>query len=790
LNIVNAVLGLLLMVLSLLASAETDETPVTLLDPNNPFGFPEGEKHNYTSSVEALKAIVANTALKNKLFGKVAQTNLHDIYEDEPKYKADNVGSVNLSDGKIGPVTEKWLAYFSAQFLIDAEVDNADYAQQLFQSLVIVAQIQDRYFNWRDIILTNRFKQWAVTQDADYVSCDKLPGCYGTADTLHHLLDDYDVYTLTVTNYVKWVGVHYRLSTAKYDAMVAAVDAVKDKDKAKVLTADQLPMLEGLINVNFAQLYLLDVALKMAGLTNLNEAQRQSIVKAMQRQGAVPAAPIVKTRDAITAEEYPKTAIWQPTEDCNCAQKITTTDTDPNYFYGFYPYWRDATDTLVNFEQLTRIGYFAASLDGENDLSMPQTWNEQFEGGWQDAWQNEQPYSEMVAMAHKYRVKVDLVIANQRTKAQTAKHAPNYFFSQALVRRIVSEIKTPLAEQFVNPLKPIVSLTFSPARTKADGVTLDLDLHELSGEDQINHVAEFIKSLKDAMMDTETEQTSIDDRYYLNMMVPVSALLTNAQAIDTVTKDKTQPKDVGFYTFDNLQKVSDSVNVFIMVFDPLAISVLKDNPLNIALCTDLKIDASSVGLMKCLRRYLGHSENEDVAGKLHAKMVPLLQIYDDSVEDSPLQSVLNYNSWSYQGAAYWDLPLGKTSGDLISATYFPTPQETNNPILVEPVLALANQVCDRLCPNRWGLRVLLFTLVICIALYAFLSIWIFNLREFLTRWYSLAFMGACSVFLMSLFTCDPYWQEQQHWFFIGFIVLFIAALWWLKMRADEKAKYP
>lgn len=771
------------------------------------FSLTAEQQKDFDSNKLALKALIKDPQLKDKVLGNSAQQNLHLIYENDKGYQSEYHQGVNLSDGVIGPVTEKWMAQFAVEFKIDPSLQSSVYGQTLFESLVIGAQIQKAYPSWRKTIRSYQFKQWVQTQKPNVENCDGVvPGCFGSAAQLHDLLDRFYLWILETEfakEFIEWLGVYYHLSNADLTALVAD----------EILTVDQQKALQPLVEVDFAQLYLFDVALKLNKVPSLSDKARSALLDKMKRLGDIPTQPVIKTNAGVEAGEYQATAIWQPVEDCGCASKLSESNGHASYFYGFYPFWQDATDVQINFEQLTRIGYFAATLDGNNKLHLPRTWVERFEGDWQNYFQDDEPYSDMVAMAQKYRVKVDLVVANQRPKSHIIPHTPNYFFSQGLVRDLVEAVKEPLKEQWINPLKPVISFGTSPERTKADGITLDLDLHDLSDDKAIDRFVEFIKSLKDGLerepqqTDVNTEQlaqlqtiaaqsfeqdtpAAIDDSYYLNMMVPVATLLENGKRLEQAKANNITAEGVGFYTLENLAKISDHINVFVMVFDPLAINSLSTETDKVGYCDDLKEDNKDVALMKCLRRYLGKKANVDLAATLHGKMVPLMTMPKEDVKDNPLEAVVEYSSWSYLGASYWTLPIPLNSTKLISDVYFPSATEQEISPIIAPYVALADSVCDQLCPNRWLMRAFMFLLFSAIVVFAIASIWIYTLRQYMSQWYSLAFALGCCFVLMLLFTCDPYWQDRQQLFIVGFILLLAAVLIIRKYRAEAKAKYP
>ena len=790
-----------LSLMPLMAQEQAQAQAIAFPD-DNPFELTGEELESYRNSYNALQKIIVAQQVKPQLVGKMVQQQLHLVYLDHPKYIAQLNGSTYLSDALIGPVTESWLAYFSTEFNVDITTNDDVFAQDLFESLVTVVQIIQRYPNWRQIIVSFEFKQWIKQTHPELVSCGTWPGCYQSAQNLHKLLDEFVDYQPQVEQeYVHWLGYYYSLTEQEYAALV---------ENNKTLSEEHLAVIEAVVDINFAQLYLLDVGLKMAGLKDMNDAQWVELIDAMEKEGRPPRQPIKPVEQ------------WSAVEDCGCAQTLVNKDNGPNYFYGFYPFWQDPTTTPINFEQFSRIGYFSATLDNENQLILPSSWHEQAPGNWQNLWQHQQSYAEMVSMAHKYRVKVDLVVANHRADWQSFGHksSGNYFFSSALIEQLVTAIKTPLPGQIVNKLKPMMSFDFSHERTKADGITLDLHLSGVKTSKQTRHVIDFIGQLRGALSSdasyhsdivhqgdsrisaqsygADTPKAGVSDDYYLNMMVPVTELLVNEQRLrdnhslgKTLEKDEQQIEvkkaDVGFYTIENLQAIADSVNIFILVFDPLTVEKLRDDKVVIEYCPGLQDSADDVSLMKCMLDLLSLNDNVDVAAKLYNKMIPLIKT---DVPTEQFKQVLDYTKWSYKGAAFWHLPIAPDNADVITDSYFPDLNVEVDNSLIAPITAQALKTCDLLCPNRWILRSVLFALFLVVVGYMILSIWIYSLQAFLGRWYFLVFLLLASAFLLALITCDPFWQDYQALFLFVFALIFLAILFVKKIQADERMNYP
>ncbi|MCJ8269815.1 MAG: hypothetical protein MJK04_10485, partial [Psychrosphaera sp.] len=471
-----------------------------------------------------------------------------------------------------------------------------------------------------------------------------------------------------------------------------------------ILSDDQLSALQKIENLVFAQQYLVDVALKMAGLEQLGEMAQALIIHTAEKRG-------------YASQQNIPVLDWQPSPDCGCAENFIPQTGHARVFYGFSPYWfTPAQSGFIDFSKLTRIGYFSATLkpdiSGNNHLQIPLNWRA------------ERPYSQFVDTAHSHRVKVDLVISNRRAALSKKAHPDNYDYGELLIEQIDSAIKTPLLEYPVNVLKPALSFGMSPTRTMADGVTLNFDLQQMTDIKQQDEFKTFIRLLKSQL------QNESDDRYFLNLMIPAEQLLAN------------EGKGSGFYTMENLIAIEPYVNLFIMVFEDLEAPVTVDTA---AADTDKTLpalgpekaaepqDNDTVVLMKKLRTLLGKKQYVTSAKKLYVKTVPMLKTVDDTDERQDLTETLEYTSWSFLGAAYWTLPLTAQAQQSLDNTYFAiTSSHTDD--LLQPIMNIAIQVCNTLCPNRWLLRVVLFLLVCVVLAGAIASIWVYQLRALFKSW--------------------------------------------------------
>ncbi|QDO85492.1 hypothetical protein FM037_22335 [Shewanella psychropiezotolerans] len=536
---------------------------------------------------------------------------------------------------------------------------------------------------------------------------------------------------------------------ASYAVNSEAITQLYQRYSIVSLSSDQLKLLTPLADQSFANLYLFQVALKDLLLANSASTQLKSqglsdLYQVAKKQGKVPT-------------EVNNPLQWNATPGCGCADNIALEGLNTRFYYGFYQYWQE-NELTIDYSKLTRLAYFSASIQGNKVTTPPN-------------WQADKPNSQFIVNAHNHRVKVDLVFSNGQL--QSSGEEVSILFNDDLIDQIVTTVKTPLRGYAINKFKPIMSLGTSPKRTMADGVTLNLDLRSLKTVADFEMFIRFIKKLKQQLyLSEKTDMAGIEDPYYLNILVPAYDLIDNSSS---------------FYTIDNLNRIEPYINLFIMNFDSLAISEqqsINEQAIDNKGVSELVAESGSVNsneqvsssttykvsLLKELRTQLGDKQYSDIAGKIFNKTIPLINV-DDKFQE--LEQVLNYSKWSYLGAAFWSYPLSSEVSELINSTYFVS-EEVEFSALV-PAVTLATKVCNTLCPLRWQLRVVIYCLIGLVLIYAVASIWAFRLRQLFSRWYFLLFMLASAMFIMLVFSCDPYWKEQQQLFIFIFVLIVFAA---------------
>ncbi|MBW3530702.1 hypothetical protein [Shewanella sp. NKUCC06_TVS] len=517
---------------------------------------------------------------------------------------------------------------------------------------------------------------------------------------------------------------NYTVTRASADTFLAELAVI-------ALNKPQLSALSTLSDVPFFDRYLFGVAVKDLGETLLQPSTLNSVYKLAYKMGK-------------PGRQDLKPLLWQASPGCGCTENSAIEGKNTPSQYGFYPYWQQDPDVVINYNNLTRMGYFSASVVGQQ-ISLPGNWR------------GEKPFSQFAINAHNYRVKVDLVVSSHQDPSNTAYIAP--VFNQALIDNILAAVKTPIIGDAIDRLKPVISVGTSQRRTMADGVTLNLDLKDINSQAKIDEFIYFIQKLKLALNGEKATSAAAkaEDEYYLNMVLPAYEL-----------KQIRSP----FYTVDNLAKIEAYVNLFIVNFSPLStIDSANYKPLgNESQASHSDLNSSSINAriasLKGYRTLLGEQQYSEIAGGIFAKSLPMIRTNDVNTQE--LQQILDYTTWSYRGAAFWSFPLTAQTMGTIEQSYFPPP--VSEYPLLEPAVAFADEVCNVLCPLRWPLRLAFFIIAILVLVYVIASIWIFALRELFSRWYFLVFLLLSSIFIILVFSCDPYWQEQQQLFLFIFIL--------------------
>ncbi len=753
----NKIMSVLLLLLTIILTTTTITTTVQASTENT-------DITTLTQCNTTFDKLASDSFVGDKIFGQLAQNKLHVIYQENIQYKAQYL-KINkyLTDGKFGLVTQRWLSYFCHEFSLNTALKEQAFIEELLAALVTISDMTLLYPNWRNDITGKKFQTWA---QAHNITCEQTLSCYGSPLVMHGMLDQFyqQQYVPEDEGVDNNLPYYYQLTDNDLTYITKLNDTL---DSVVQLTKTQLTELttaQGNIkNIVFAQAYLLDVALRMQDLNTLSSTAKAIILNRAKKIG-------VKDLNSMPSPQ------WQASENCGCAAYTGKATDVSSFHYGFTPHWT-LGEQVIDFSQLTRIGYFSASVIedtfGDSRLVLPFNWG------------NDNPSPHFINLAHQHRVKVDLVVSNERS--HITEQSMNQEFSIRLIDDINKQVRAPLKGDLLEGLKPYLSFGTSPSRTMADGVTLNFDLQHTkeaqhkafksfvmrlkyrfnqSYEQSLlpatltNAVSPAIPSAPEPLLNTAT----LTDRYYLNMMVPVDQLLAGE----------------GFYTLENLIDISPHVNLFIMMLDNQTVAIINNKPTDAtqpAIANDSSA-TNTLTTMKTLREKMSDQKYTQDIEPLFNKMMLLLAEKNTSNKSSDIEK---YSHWSFKGEAYWSLPTDSGQAVINQSTII---NELKAFEFTAALDSVASWVCNHLCPQRWLYRAALFTLFTATLVYVILSLWFFQLRGILNTWYFTAYTAGVVVFLMMVFSCDPFWKEYRV-FMVMLFALFTVALGFLKrLRTD------
>jgi hypothetical protein len=696
---------------------------------------------------DKLSLVKEDTFSQQKIFGTWVQNNLATIYQGNRYFQDGLANSSNLSDGIIGEVTEQWLGYFCTELDLDRSKNLHAFVTDLLESLLIMARLTQTYPDWRDTLSNPLFNDWlegeAQVNNPKDPACSPLVNCYNTAIEIHDLLDQYYLHGKAGAETIEYSDfpIHYQLN---------AEDIAYLESKHEL--GSKLMPLSGQV---FAQRYLFEIALNMLGFEHSDvegdkPVQKKAIIDQAKKSG-------------LWVKDDVKKITWQATEGCGCLESTPVGNAYQKTYYGFQPYWfnnkpelgmaEDVVSTL-DFSQISRIGIFSATVKsepvGNNYLTVPLNWRP------------ERPFSTFVEVAHKHRSKVDLVITNLKPSSAEELSSPfpiNYFYDETLIKQINQSIKQPLIDDPINAFKPWLSFGQSPERTLGDGVTLNFDLTELSGEQAHINFKTFIKQLKQTLLTNQIDpeapvKAKADDAYYLNIMLPAEQLMAGE----------------GFFTMENLSDIAPYVNLFIVTFEPLAQPLASTNS-----------KMGQITAMDKLKHFFAKEPNLKISAELFSKLIPMITAKDEEAG----KDIFTHAQMNYLGAAYWSF----TTENGVYPAHNKAAQaltSDNAEVVDLSYKRIKNElatVCNIACPHRWLMRVILFCAFAFIVIIAVASLWVYQLKILFTSWRFIIVSGLFSLFLLLVLVCDPYWKQNQE--FVVFIFIILTTLIKLVLKVNE-----
>lgn len=572
---------------------------------------------------------------------------------------------------------------------------------------------------------------------------------------LRPLVHDYEHYVTELVSKVPLPADTSAGADSQYGYVVSAPALARLQQQAAfaVLTEQDSALLDSLQDAVFRQQELLDTALDLLGFAANSTRQQWPVAKRelLYRQAfkSGPAASMAALQ-------------WQPVADCGCAPQLPAQAAFVNFSYALQPYWLNKPQ-LIDFGSLHRIGFYAFTIDSNHKLQAPPNW------------QNRRPFNEFINQAQAHNSYLDIVIKNQDMQLWQTANA-----HQALIDDIQALLNTPLQGYWLNNLQPLVTLGLSAKRTVADGITLDLDLRRLPAE-QHSSVISFIKTLK--LQLNQQQPTTDSDSYFVNLTVPISALLRQTRLVQDKTTAATQ--ELGFYTLDNLLAVAPYVNLMLIRFDDKA--QLDESAAEQAM-PQFGTEVSEFRLgMQRLKSAIDSMEDSVKANILLEKMLPVfhMKYFADAGRFS---NELIYANWNFSGAALWSLPLSDVQYSRLRAAFNPPVQTDNH--FYKAYLSASGALCNLICPNRWQARLLLFSVVSLLALYGAVSLVVFELRILYRQRYFINFLLFQPFLMLLILWCDPFWHPYQNLVLVVALVITLLLQWYFRQQQRQREHYP
>ena len=744
----------------------------------------------------------------DRYLGSVIQAQLATLYKDNPIYKAQlKQSNKPLNDGIVGPKTRYWLAYYCGEFSFTAPKDpHHHFIQSLLLSLSRASQRSVLFPTWRGAITPPELLQLTPQQIMQKLALKASKTWHNrvipAADTApyYYEITENDLASLTLRHSVlKTLG---KLGKQQFDSRSPLYNQLSDlftqlnipiepplnideliqshtieteqpasstskegeaptpmatvpttqivwqlnnsalqqtikKLGISALGKEELKALAPLQDEVFPSLYLLKMAIKLAGLPP----------SVMEDKGVFSLA-----KKSGLSEPHPVPMQWNAPVNCGCEDSQDSIFSQAT-FYGFYPSWsHPQAGQTINFSRLDRIGYIGAVMkpEGHNSvLDLPQNWLPA------------PKFSQFIQTSHRYRSDIDLVVSAPRN---LSRDQLTELFSRDMVKRLVKAVTTPLNGYFTNRVEPWITLGFKQVPTMADGITLDIDLSILNTQASRQAFISFVRQLKLALRASQSSpwhlaqnamQAGMDDRYYVNVVVPIKELIEPNHSI---------------FNFKNLNQLAPITNLFIM--RPSTAEAVKPN--------------NELTEIQQLQEWLSHQDNQTKAKQLFKHMVPMLITEHNRNRQDDLDQLINLSSWSFLGAAYWPVPLAVDNQKLIDANFFPT--STQLPASLNQLVSSVNTVLNWVCPNRWLLRMGLFISFTFIIVFLVLCMQRFPLRKYLSQMPFVALTAASIIGLMLAFIADPVFKDYQGPILLVFMLVIGAVLYAVRMVRKEGDK--
>ncbi len=422
--------------------------------------------------------------------------------------------------------------------------------------------------------------------------------------------------------------------------------------------------------------------------------------------------PIVRQARKVHGFDAASRIVWNG-KGCGCVL-----DTLSGTTYGFFPYWRAGSEQTVNFSVLSRIGYFAVSLDNDGKLADRFHWRAD--------------KADFINEARKHGTKVDLVIyKNDWEKWRADIAAKDYSGIDTATSHIVEAVREKLDNSFFNRHKAIFSLGASETPPMGDGVTLFFDGYPRDDEAS-DYLLRFVRELRKKLR-------AAGQHYFLNMVVPPEAI------------------GEGFYTFKYLSLIIPDV-----ASNSPGYEANNDVDLFLVLMEEPTTQSKKALRQRIENRFTGSKLYRAIQRRnLLRKIVPVLM--PDASDARQYAEDVIYLEDNFGGVGLWPMPAIKGDGKDKLAKVTNTVAETEIASLTEfyqvDGAASPSALRTLVCPNKWTFRIAFDVLTFLLMGFGVLAIFLCALRKFWARyaWYFLALVLLWVGLALAILFFDPFY---------------------------------
>jgi hypothetical protein len=474
---------------------------------------------------------------------------------------------------------------------------------------------------------------------------------------------------------------------------------------------------------------------------------------------------------------------------CRCAPEFS------KVIYGIYPYWTQADTTqdkdnsnntvTLNYSMFSRIGFYAVFSDfskkgADQRFRYPDLWKQKRAG--------------FIRKAHKYRVKVDLVI-----------HSSDWLTA---VETKNDEVKT--------GLKNLVS------RSKCDGVTLYFDSlpePETPTDDNPDPMKEYQakkESFRIFLKEFYSEAKEAKPPFAVNLMLPAGGFV-DINKMDTKAKKFETTR-----TYNDGKKLTDFLSIVHQTQEE-AKNQNEEEKGKVFVDLLLIFLHKPTSENKKEMRYRIESKFKGLLRRnVIRKVVPVITAPFDLEKTEQFEHDLIYFEDNFAGVALWPILTGKSKqdgdnqgGPTKNAEIQATDQQADKkPCFGDSIATInelirehykiekyhtrikrkADRICEwlRICPNRTSLLWIVGTGLLLCAGGGFGSLKVCELRPFFQRffWFGLVIVALLVVLIFGLLACVPDWNEYTSLFALALAVILALVIVFRQIHRLKKEKYP